>query len=40
MKNDIDGLDLIQLFHKAYFEQDDPKQAVLEIVKVDKRLIL
>ncbi len=35
-----DGLKLIKLLQKAYFEQDGTKQAILEIVKADKRLML
>ena len=38
--NDLDGLGLIKLLRKAYFEQDGTKQAMLEIVEADKRLML
>ncbi len=38
--NNLDGLELIKLLQKAYFEQDGTKQAMLEIVKSDKQLIL
>ena len=40
VKDDLDGLGLIKLLRKAYFEQDGTKQAMLEIVEADKRLML
>ncbi len=35
-----DGLRLIELLKKIYFEQDGSKQRLAEIVDADKRLIL
>ncbi len=35
-----DGLKLIQLLKKIYFEQDGSKQRLAEIVDADKRLML
>ncbi len=35
-----DSLKLIKLLWKAYFEQDGTKQAILEIVEANKRLML
>ncbi len=35
-----DGLELIKLLQKAYFEQDGTKQAILEIIEAHKRLML
>ncbi len=40
VEEDQDGLEIIKLLRKAYFEQDSTKQAILEIVKADKRLML
>ena len=40
MQNDLDGLELVKMLRKAYFEQDGTKQAILEIVEADKRLML
>ncbi len=40
VKEDQDGLELIKLLQKAYFEQQDTKQAILKIVKADKRVML
>ncbi len=37
---DQDGLEFIKLLQKAYFEQDGTKQAILEIIETDKRLML
>ena len=38
--NNLDGLELINLLRKAHFKQDGKKQAMLEIVEADKRLML
>ncbi len=35
-----DGLRLIELLKKIYFEQDGPKQRLAEIVDADKHLML
>ncbi len=36
VEEDQDGLELIKLLWKAYFEQDGTEQAILEIVKANK----
>ncbi len=37
VEKDQDGLKLIKLLRKAYFEKDGTKQAILEIVEAYKR---
>ena len=36
----LDGLSLIKLLQKAYFEQDSINQAMMDITKVNKQLML
>ena len=40
VKLEQDGIGLIKLLRKTFFEQDGTKQAMLEIVEADKRLML
>ncbi len=40
VEEDQDGLELIKLLQKAYFEQESTKQTILKIVEADKRLMI
>ncbi len=40
MEEDQGDLELIKLLRKAYFERDGTKQAILEIVDANRRLML
>ncbi len=40
IQDNLNGLVLIKLLQESFFEQDRTNQAILQIVKADKRLLL